>query len=497
MISSQENRPNILYIFSDQHAARVMGCAGDSSADTPSLDELAKGGTRFTKAYCPSPVCLPSRMSMLTGLRPHEQSCWTNDDILSSARPTWLHGLGTIGYQPTLIGRMHSLGPDQMRGYVNRTIGDHSPNWSGLSRRSLGQLKGTNSPLFESITKSGSGQSSYQLLDEDILAESISFLRNYAGANQAEPFCLTASFMLPHAPYVARPNDFEAVKDKVQPPRQPFAPNNEHPWINKWREIKNIAHATQDEVMRARRGYYGLVRQLDRHIGDLLHVLDETGLAENTLVVYVSDHGDHIGERGLFWKHTFFEESINVPLIVRWPDRIPAGNQVDQAVETGALGNTILSLVGAPELPNSTMRSFASLLERGSGEQPDRPIFIEYCTDGLPAWAEGLSVQQRAVVLGRYKLVFYHHYPMQLFDLEDDPLEQHDLIEDQKFASVREELRNLVLLDWEPSRIAAEIENLKSDKLLLRSWAEATQPDDLYRWQVDENQNYLGNMDDV
>ena len=491
MISRQETRPNILYIFSDQHAGRVLGCAGDDAAHTPGLDRLAKDGARFTRAYCPSPVCLPSRMSMLTGLRPHEQTCWTNNDILDSARPTWLHGLGAFGYRPTLIGRMHSLGPDQKRGYVERPIGDHSPNWPGVSRKSLGVLKDTNSPLLESIRKSGSGQSSYQIMDEDVLAGSISFLRKYAAVNEAEPFCLTTSFMLPHAPYVARPDDFEAVKDKVPPPHQQFPPNGEHPWVRKWRELKHITSASQDDVMRARRGYYGLVRQLDRHIGELLRVLDETGLSDNTLVIYVSDHGDHIGERGLFWKHTFFEESVNVPLIMRWPGRIPVGLRVDQAVETGALGNTILSMVGAPELPNSTMRSFAGVLDAKADAEPDRPIFIEYCTDDLPSWAEGFSLQQRAVILGRYKLVFYHHYPMQLFDLQNDPLEQNDLIGNADFAGVREELRDLVLRDWDPEKIDAEIERRKADKLLLKSWAEATQPGDLVRWKVEEDQNYL------
>lgn len=137
MTDKMTGRPNILYIMSDQHAARVMGCAGDTSADTPNLDRLAQSGARFARAYCPSPVCLPSRMSMLTGLRLHEQDCWTNDDILDSARSTWLNGLGAFGYHPVLIGRMHALGPDQLRGYVERPIGDHSPIGLGLPARGL------------------------------------------------------------------------------------------------------------------------------------------------------------------------------------------------------------------------------------------------------------------------------------------------------------------------------------------------------------------------
>jgi len=495
MNSDRVKRPNILYIFSDQHAARIMGCAGDTGADTPNLDRLANEGTRFTRAYCPSPVCLPARMSMLTGKMPYEQSCWTNDDILDSAIPTWLHGLGATGYQPALVGRMHSLGPDQMRGYVQRPIGDHSPTWPGVQRHSLGVLNNTNSPLVDSITKSGVGQSSYQVMDQDILAQSLSFLKNYADSDRAEPFCLSVSFMLPHAPYVANQEDFDAVKDAVQPPSQPQAPNNEHPWIRKWRQAKEISATSTEDVMRARRGYYGLVRQLDRHIGSLLSVLDDNDLANDTLVVYVSDHGDHIGERGLFWKHTFFEESINVPLIMRWPDRIPAGAEQHQPVSTGSLGNTILSLVGALELPNASMRSFANLLD-GQAVAPSKetPIFIEHCTDDLPSWAEGYSVQQRAVIWGRYKLVYYHSYPMQLFDLQDDPLERIDLIDNSKFEELKAELLNLILLHWSPEKIAAKIECRKADKKLLRAWAEATHPVYENRWHVVEDQNYLTNL---
>lgn len=490
MSDTSRNRPNILYIFSDQHAARVMGCAGDSAAETPNLDRLAQDGVRFDRAYCPSPVCLPARMSMLTGLRPHEQSCWTNDDILDSAHPTWLHGLGAAGYNPVLIGRMHSLGPDQLRGYVARPIGDHSPNWPGVARRSLGALSKTSGPFRESIEKSGPGQSSYQVMDEDVLAACISFLKDHAAREDDEPFCLTASFMLPHPPYVASEQDFAAVEDRVPAPHIPHPPNDEHPWIRQWRQLKHVNEVSADEVHRARCGYYALVRQLDRHIGDLLATLDQIGCAEDTLVVYVSDHGDHIGERGLFWKHTFYEDAIRVPLIMRWPGHIAPGQDCTQPVETGALGNTILSLVGAPTLPNAAMTSFDDLIADKSAEA-DRPIFVEYCTDDIPAWAEGQAVQQRAVIQGRFKYIYYHGYPDQLFDLENDPLEQRDLARNPDHADTAAQLRALVLEDWNPDDIGRQIERRKADKLLLKAWAEKTNPADLCRWDLREEQNYL------
>lgn len=483
-------RPNILYIFSDQHAARVMGHAGDAAADTPNLDRLAREGSSFARAYCPSPVCLPSRMSMLTGRMPYEQNCWTNDDILDSAIPTWLNGLGAIGYRPILIGRMHSLGPDQMRGYVTRPIGDHSPNWPGVARRSLGPLKGTSGPHSESIARSGPGQSSYQIMDSDVLDASIDFLRNHAEMSSGEPFCLTASFMLPHPPYVATKEDFEAVKGRVSAPHLDGPPEREHPWIKTWRETKKLDSLHGDDVYRARCSYYALVRQLDRNVGRLLDTLEQIGTAENTLVVYVSDHGDHIGERGLFWKHTFYDESIRVPLIFRWPGRIPSGNVIQTPVQTGGLGSTILDLVGAPDLPNASMSSFAKTLDDGT-EAAHEPIFIEYCTDDMPAWTEGHALQQRAVIHDDFKLIYYHGYPCQLFDLANDPEERHDLAGSPPYQKKLDAMRKLVLANWDPEEIGATIERRKADKLLLKKWAEKTSPTELCRWDLSEHQNYL------
>jgi len=113
-------RPNLLFLFSDQHTQRIAGCYGDSVALTPNLDRLAREGVAFDNVYCPSPLCVPSRMSMLTGRYPYEQECWTNDDYLRSDAATWLHAVGAVGYRPVLAGRLHAMGPDQLHGYAER-----------------------------------------------------------------------------------------------------------------------------------------------------------------------------------------------------------------------------------------------------------------------------------------------------------------------------------------------------------------------------------------
>ena len=152
-------RPNLLYIHSDQHNAHVLGCYGDALIETPNLDRLAAEGTHFTGAYCTSPICVPSRMSMLTGRHPYQNQVWTNNHLLDSGIPTLAHSMGAAGYRPVLIGRMHSIGPDQLHGYAERYVGDHSGNFLGGVAVDRGVLDGTAGPERISLLRSGPGQS--------------------------------------------------------------------------------------------------------------------------------------------------------------------------------------------------------------------------------------------------------------------------------------------------------------------------------------------------
>jgi choline-sulfatase len=186
-------RPNLLYILSDQHAQTVAGCFGDPLAPTPNLDRLAARGVTFNNAYTPSPLCTPARMSLLSGRHPSDQSCWTNSDALASDVPTFAHAMGAAGYRPVLIGRLHSIGPDQMRGYAERLVGDHSTNWIGGHAHSLGVLDKTNDPFRVSIERSGPGQSSSEVKDLEVTARTLDWLDELAARRRAvddAPFCL-------------------------------------------------------------------------------------------------------------------------------------------------------------------------------------------------------------------------------------------------------------------------------------------------------------------
>lgn len=478
-------RPNLLYILSDQHTQKVAGCYGDPLAPTPNLDHLAARGVTFDNAYTPSPLCTPARMSLLTGRYPSRQGCWTNSDALASDVPTFAHAMGAGGCSPTLVGRLHSIGPDQMRGYAERLVGDHSTNWIGGHGHSLGVLDKTNDPFRVSIERSGAGQSSYELKDRDVTEATLGWLDNLAG----EPFCLSVGYLLPHQPYVCATEDFRRYQGKVGLPALPV-PNDEHPYLRWWREHTGSLHLPDEDVIRARTAYYGLVTSFDRMVGAILDRLKSLGLAENTLVVYASDHGDQIGERGLWWKQTFYEESVKVPLIMAWPGVLPEGERRAQIVNLIDLGPTMLDALSAPALPNAQGRSFLEVAKDAATAWLDE-TFSEYCTDGMAPWAGTQPVQQRMIRRGRWKLIYYHGYPPQLFDLEDDPAELHDLAGDPRHAALLDALVGRVLADWDPDAIGRQMAGRVADKRLLQAWARAVEPPESYRWPIKMEDNWL------
>jgi len=500
------NKPNLLFLFSDQHTQRIAGCYGDPVAETPNLDRLAREGLAFDNAYCPSPLCVPSRMSMLTARHPYAQECWTNDDYLRSDAATWLHALGAAGYRPTLAGRLHSMGPDQLHGYAERTVGDHSPNWGGVPRHDLGVLEKANDPWRESLLRSGIGQSAYQVKDMATADSACDILRAIAAhrrggdAAAQKPFCLTVGFLLPHPPYVAWREDYERFAGRVPPPRCGRPTEDDHAWEAWWRENRGIADVTADETMRARTAYYALTYRIDALLGQVLDCLDASGLADDTLVVYSTDHGDQLGERGLWWKHTLFEDSIKVPLLMRWTKGgkpvLPAGERRAQLVNLIDVAATMLDALQAPALPHAQGRSFLAVAKDAAAPWTNE-TFCEHVTDTIPAWTGGRSVQQRMVRDGDWKLIYYHGEPLQLFDLSSDPFERNDRSHDPACAAIRDRLLARVRDGWNPERIAQAVRERRMDKNIIHQWARTVGPHDEFRWQLDPALNRLEANDAV
>lgn len=500
-------RPNILHLLSDQHSPYVAGCYGDAVVQTPHLDRLAGQGVVFDAAYCPAPICVPSRMSMLTGRHPYQNECWNNSHMLDSGIPTFAHALGAAGYHTALVGRMHSLGPDQLRGYSERLVGDHSPNFEGGPSAPRGPLEGTAGPARVSLTRSGRGQGGYQVHDEYVTAAAVDWLnrrgverRSRPPGAPAPPFLLSVGFMLPHQPFVARGEEYARYRGRVPPPRNPRPSSPDHPYLEWWRRHTGIEDVDEDEVVRCRTAYWALVDRLDAMIGQVIRTLEENGFATNTLIVYTSDHGEQAGEHGLWWKQTFHEASARVPLIISWPGVLPAtsaaGERCARVVSALDVTATLLDAAGGPALPQLAGRSLLGLL--GATDLPapapgiPRPdpaawedvAFSEFCVE--EGW------YQRMIRSGHWKLCHYHGHRPQLFDLSRDPDELHDVAADPRCAPVREALSARVLDGWDAEGITRRIAAKREDAKVLRAWARATRPADQYRWNLTTEMHYLG-----
>lgn len=267
-------RPNLLYIHSDQHSPHVTGCYGNSLVETPNLDGLAQNGVVFENAYCCSPICVPSRMSMLSGRHPFQNEVWSNEQGLDSRIPTIAHAMGAAGYRPELVGRMHAVGPDQLHGYAARFVGDHGANHPGNGGPDRGILEGTAGPQAVSLERSGPGQSGYQVHDEDVTAVTIARLNRLGVLNRAgllkDPFSLSVGLMLPHPPYVAREEDYARYADGISMPRKSAPPaGKEHPFLHWWRQSTGIGELKEEEARRSRAAYAALVYRTDAMIGEI------------------------------------------------------------------------------------------------------------------------------------------------------------------------------------------------------------------------------------
>jgi len=482
---------NLLFLFSDQHARHVTGAYGDPVVETPALDRLAAEGITFDNAYTTAPLCTPARMAMLTAQYSYRIGCWTNSDVLASDIPTHAHSLGAAGYRPTLIGRLHSIGPDQLHGYADRLVGDHSTNWPGGHAHSLGVLERTNEPFRISIERAGPGQSSYEAKDRDVLAATLAYLERQ---RPGEPFAATVGLMLPHQPYVCSTEDFAHYDGRVPAPRLAKPGDNaEHPYLRAWREHTGSLDLPPEWEHRARTAYYGLTTSMDRMIAAILDKLEETGLAKDTLVIYASDHGDQLGERGLWWKQTFYDHSVAIPLIMRWPGQLPAGERRRQVVNLLDLAATMTDALEAPSLPQGQGRSLLGVAKDAGSPWLDE-TFAEYCTDGVARWAGSAPVQQRMVRSGRFKLVYYHGQRPQLFDLEADPDETTDLADAPGHQTIRQALIDRVLDGWDPEAIALRMARKTASKQLLSAWAKAVKPAEQHLWEVKMADNWLDEM---
>lgn len=490
---SETPRPNVLMIMCDQLAAQATSPYGNSDVLTPNLDELARRGTVFERSYCNAPLCAPSRASMLTGRLASEIPVNDNSEELAASVPTFLHSLRREGYRTILSGKMHFVGPDQLHGFEERLTTDIFPSdylWTrywpsqGDPPRSLGPAssgsasRGERREYAQMLLEAGPIRWNYQrAYDEEVHYQAMQRLRHLGRQKSPtrRPWFLCVSYTQPHDPYVAPPEYWDRYEGaELALPEGPPSGYEPHPadiWTNTFHGLDQVKPTDQD-ARRSRRGYYAMISYIDDKVGEFLAALDALGLADETLVVFTSDHGDQLGERGMWFKRTMHEWSVRVPLLMAGPE-VRAGQRVDQNVSLMSLYPTFLEMAKA-EAPQDVVRQVTSpsLMPLIRGEShPDWPdqVVIENNS-------EGTIKPVRALVEGRYKYVYVHDLPDQLYELESDPNEWNNLAADPTHAGQLAEMRGRALEGWDPS--ATEDAILASQRLrmfLREALAEGTQ----------------------
>ena len=462
-------RPNLLLIMADQLAPQVLSAYGHPRVRTPHLDRLAEEGVVFENAYCNFPLCAPARFSMLSGRLPSRIGAFDNAVEFPASVPTFHHYLRLGGYRTCLAGKMHFVGPDQLHGYEERVTTDvypadylWTPDWR-LDDETWLEWYHDMSRVLDAGPHRRSVNVAY---DDEAEFEAVRWLHEHADGGDDRPFALTVSFISPHDPYLAPPYWWDLYRDvEIDAPRVgdiPLAERDPHSRRHWFLTGRRRAEVGESDVLRMRRAYYALTSYIDAKVGRLMDTLREIGAADDTLVVFTSDHGDSLGERGLFFKMSFFEWSVRVPLMVHAPFAF-APRRVGANVSHLDLFPTLLEAAGDGALPElAAPIDGCSLASLASGVGRDRPdvVCAEYTAEG--ARAPLLMVRR-----GPYKLIASPADPPLLFDLDNDPDELDNLAGCPSRAAVRAELEAIVSGTWDVEALDAAVRESQSVRRLV------------------------------
>ncbi|MCU0913896.1 MAG: sulfatase-like hydrolase/transferase [Planctomycetes bacterium] len=418
-------RPNILVIMSDEHNAGVLGCYGNRIIQTPHLDRLAAAGTVFQNCYCNSPLCVPSRLAFTSGKYVSRVGAWNNACWLPSADYPSLPGImNAAGYESILCGKMHY---DATCRYGFREIGGNMNNdvkTGRGNRRPADDLTPTPglSPRFEEFHAGDS--SSILNHDRKVTAATVEFLQNRRAGEK--PFFLLVGYLAPHFPLTVPQEYWDRYKGKVPMPTIPAGHLESLPRNYKHLRLGfNVEDAPEDVVRKGRELYYGLTQWLDDEIGKVLGSLAGSAAADNTVVIYTTDHGENMGEHGLWWKNALYEHAARVPLIVSWPARWQGGQRRLGACSLVDAVQTIAAIGGAKVPADWNGDSMVKWLDDPQTRWKDLAV-SEY-------YAHNIASGYAMIRQGRFKYVYHtpadatHPAERELYDLQADPGEFHNL----------------------------------------------------------------------
>jgi choline-sulfatase len=440
--------------MADQLTARALPAYGNRIAKTPAMDTLAAGGVVFDSFYCNSPLCAPSRFSTLSGRQVSAIGAFDNAAEFPSQVPTFAHYLRRAGYQTALSGKMHFCGADQLHGFEERLTTDiypadfgWTPHWERFDQRPSWYH------TMDSVTQAGSCTRTNQIdFDDDVVFQARQKLFDMARSRDRRPFCMVASMTHPHDPYVIPQAYWDRYSEvEIDMPRVAAGAVEMDPHSRRLRHVCGLDLQPVNELQTraARRAYYGAVSYVDDQIGILLKALADARFADNTIVLLFADHGDMLGERGLWYKMNFFEPACRIPFIVHAPPLF-AARRVSEAASLVDVLPTLCDLAGGTAADYVTPLDGTSLRPQLEGRMGKDEVIGEYL-------AEGAISPLVMIKRGSYKFVHSPVDPDQLYDLRDDPDELQNLAHDPRQSARLREFRAEVDRRWDMPALHAAV----------------------------------------
>lgn len=473
-------KPNILIIMVDQLNGTLFDDGPAPWLHTPHLKALAARSARFSNTYTASPLCAPGRASFMSGQLPRRTRVYDNAAEFTSDIPTFAHHLRAAGYHTCLSGKMHFVGPDQLHGFEERLTTDIYPadfGWTPDYRKPGERIDWWYHNLG-SVTGAGVAETSNQMeYDDEVAFHAIQKL--YALARTSDdadtpPWCLTVSFTHPHDPYVARRRYWDLYEDcahlEPEVAAIPFDAQDPHSKRLYLANDYTNFDITDEDVRRSRRAYFANISYLDDKVGELIDTLTRTRMLDDTVIVFLSDHGDMLGERGLWFKMSFYEGSSRVPLMIAGPG-IDAAT-IRTPVSTLDVLPTLADLAGADMADIMPWTDGVSLIPAIAGGERAGPVAMEYAAEG--SYAPLVCLRD-----GRWKFVHCELDPPQLFDLEADPREETNLAADPAHANRVADFMTQVRTRWDMVAFDAAVRESQA-----RRWVvyPALRNGDYYPW---------------
>lgn len=444
-------RPNILILMSDEHRADLTGFAGNSIVDTPVLDELAKTGFVFKNAYTPSPICAPARQCLMSGQLPKTCGCdgaWMD---LTPNYQTFARQFAQHAYHTVCSGKLHHLGSDQMQGWTQRLSPDaevYDKYNEGLKREEFlaySQGKLTEKRTNEYYVKEARPEyGQYQRFDERATEDLEYFINNYfkdSSTNKnLRPVLLKLSLLQPHYPFYTSQELFNKYYNKVNIYHEKLF---DHPVLSQ-SQIESPVNVTKDEIRRATATYYGMIETIDGYFGRILDALRKVGQnLDEWVIVFLSDHGEMLGQHGIWEKARYFEGSVRVPFVIRYPKMFKGGKYITENINLCDLFATLCDLANISVPPNLDSRSLKPLLEGKKDTWSNETI----------SQIKRKGIDHVMIKNGDLKYQYYgEEIPEVLFDLQADPDETKNFINDEKYvASILAFRKRLVELGYGPN----------------------------------------------